>query len=236
MTLAGYGHLIFFGILIPIGAIRARKAIAMRPLPQRRRYFRAALVQVAMFGLLSIAVARVERVPLFPHDLPPRAAVAAGLAFLAIAIPAGWPQWVQAVRERRKVVALYMPTNNEERAMWIAAALLAGFCEEISWRGVQTTLLARVTGNLWIAIAITIVMFSIAHAIQGWNSVVVIAIYSAGFHAIVWLSGSLYVAMVVDFLYDLVAGFSYGYLGKKLGYEIPIDGGAAPPITSSDAF
>lgn len=35
----------------------------------------------------------------------------------------------------------------------------------------------------------------------------------------VWLSGSLYVAMAVHIMYDVTAGISYGRLGKQLGYS-----------------
>ena len=140
------------------------------------------------------------------------------------------------MREREKVVALFMPTNSTERMLWLAAAALAGFGEEITWRGVQTTLLNRVTGNIFIAIAIAIVMFAISHAIQGWGSVGVIAMYTAGFHAIVWLSGSLYVAMVVHFLYDLIAGLAYGHLGRKYGYTVPETTTGAPPLPAADSI
>lgn len=235
ISISGYAHLLFFGLLIPIGAVRSQKLLANRPLPPRQRYFRAAVIQVALFALLSIVVARQNAIVLFPRRAPPPLAFATGAVFLAIAIPFGWTRWVKAVRERQKVVALFMPTNNNERMLWLAAAALAGFGEEITWRGVQTTLLNRLTGNVWVAIAIAIVMFSISHAIQGWNSVAVIALYTTGFHAIVWLSGSLYVAMVVHFLYDLIAGLSYGYLGRKYGYDVPEATTTATPLPATDS-
>ena len=33
--------------------------------------------------------------------------------------------------------------------------------------------------------------------------------------------GSIDVAAPPDLVYDLIAGFSYAYLGKKHGYEVP---------------
>ncbi len=223
----GWAHLLLFGILIPLFAIRAGKVIRERPLGDRRRYFRAMLMQVGLFALFSIYVAHRNWIVIFSRRAPSPPSIATGGALLAIAIAFGWTQWRKAIARRDKVAALFMPVDNRERLIWIAASAVAGFGEEITWRGVQTTLLARLTGNLLVAIAITIAMFSVAHAIQGWKSVGIIAVFSACFHALVWFSGSLYVAMAVHFLYDLVAGFSYAYLGKKMGYFTPVDAGGA---------
>jgi len=102
--------------------------------------------------------------------------------------------------------------------LWIVAAALAGFGEELTWRGVQTALLARLTGSVAVAIAISIAMFAVSHVEQGWKSIWIVSPFAAVFHLLVWLSGSLYVAMVVHFVYDAIAGLSYGRLGRELGY------------------
>jgi membrane protease YdiL (CAAX protease family) len=225
----GYAHLVIFGIIIPILAIRSMKLMESRPFAARRRYFKAVLLQVAAFGAFSICVARLNWIEIFPRRMPPLSAIVAGAIFLSCAIAFGWTRWRKAVEERKRIVALFMPTDNVERMLWIASAAFAGFGEEITWRGVQTALLTRLTGNLLVAIFIAIVMFALAHAMQGWKSVGVIAVFTAGFHALVWLSGSLYIAMVVHFVYDLVAGFSYAHFGKKYGYVFPSgEGGEGP--------
>ena len=54
---------------------------------------------------------------------------------------------------------------------------------------------------------------------QGWKSAAIIAVFALGFQTIVWLSGSLYVAMAVHVLYDITAGLTYGRLGRELGYS-----------------
>jgi membrane protease YdiL (CAAX protease family) len=218
---AGFAHLLLFGILIPIAAIRSKKFLDRIALTPRRRYFTSIVVQVSALTLISFAVARAEGIALFPRALPPRNAIAAGVAFLVIAIAFGWTRWTKAVKERKRVVMLFMPTNAYERAFWVVSAALAGFGEELTWRGVQTALLTRLIGNFLAAVAICVVMFAIAHAIQGWDSTIAIAVFAAAFHGIVWLSGSLYVAMGVHFLYDLIAGFAYAYLARKMDYFSP---------------
>jgi len=213
---AGFGHLLLFGILIPIAAIRSKKFLDRIIYTPRRRYFVS--MQVGILALISLTVARLEFIPLFPRALPRPGAILAGALFLAIALAFGWTRWTKAVKERKPVIALFMPLNETERGLWVVSAALAGFGEEVTWRGVQIVLLDRVIGNFMVAVAICVVMFAIAHAIQGWTSTITIGIFAAAFHALVWFSGSLYVGMLVHFIYDLIAGFAYAYLARKLGY------------------
>jgi hypothetical protein len=44
-------------------------------------------------------------------------------------------------------------------------------------------------------------------------------VFAWPFRTVVWLSGSLYVAMLVHVLYDITAGMAYGRLGRELGYS-----------------
>ena len=112
---------------------------------------------------------------------------------------------------------------------WIAVAVLAGISEEITWRGVQAGLAFSLTRNVLIAILFCSISFSAGHMIQGWRSAAVILVLALGFHALVWLSGSLYVAMAVHIAYDVTAGISYGRLGRELGYQL--DPGESPAAT-----
>ena len=231
---AGYAHLLLFGILIPIAAIRSKGILDHIVLTPRRRYFISIIVQVSALTLASIAVARAEHIDVFPRRMPPGTAIAAGLAFLVFAIVFGWTRWTKAVKERKRVILLFMPLDASERAFWVVSSALAGFGEELAWRGVQTVLLTRLLRNFVLACAVSVVMFAIAHAIQGWSSTIAIGAFAAGFHVIVWLSGSLYVAMIVHFIYDVVAGFAYAYLARKLGYFSPEAGTfAADPAHSA---
>jgi membrane protease YdiL (CAAX protease family) len=100
--------------------------------------------------------------------------------------------------------------------MWVALSLSAGVGEELVWRGVLPSLLAVLTGSVAIAIALSVVSFALAHAIQGLRSVLAIATIAAAFHALVFVSGSLYVGMVVHFVYDVIAGFTYASFAREL--------------------
>jgi membrane protease YdiL (CAAX protease family) len=128
------------------------------------------------------------------------------------------PRWRRAVEERTRIVHLFMPETVKERAWWVLLSTLAGIGEEITWRGVQTALLAYMTGSFVAGAALSAISFGLAHSIQGWKSAALIAVFALGFQSVVWISGSLYVAMLVHALYDITAGFSYGKFGRELGY------------------
>jgi membrane protease YdiL (CAAX protease family) len=222
LNIAGWFHLVYFGVVIPWMVVRARTkfADAANPLPNRLCHFQSSALMIALFTSISIVVARVQWIDLFPRTVPTWSAIAAGIGLYAAAVAFMWPRWRRAVERRARIVHLFMPANAAERAWWIVVSFLAGIGEEITWRGVQTSLLGTLVGNYWIAAFLCAVSFGMAHFIQGWRSVVVIVFFGLGFQLLVWLDGTLYVAMAVHVVYDLTAGYMYGKLGHELGYQI----------------
>jgi membrane protease YdiL (CAAX protease family) len=232
INIAGWFHLIYFGLVIPIAAVLHRRKFsdAKKPLPNRVQFFQSTTVGIVVLGLISLLMARVQLIELFPLALPPLKAVIAGGIVLVTQIVLMRPLWRKAVARRDRVLYFYMPTNAAERTWWIVVAVTAGIFEEISWRGVQAGLLGNLTGSLVITMLACAACFGIAHASQGWVSVAIVAGFGIAFHSLVWLSGSLYVAMAVHIAYDITAGIMYGRLGREMGYNL--DPGTA--LTSSD--
>jgi membrane protease YdiL (CAAX protease family) len=111
-----------------------------------------------------------------------------------------------------------MPSNATERVWWLIVASVAGVGEEITWRGVQLALVGVLTGSYWVAALLCAISFGLVHIIQGWKSTAIIVAFALGFHLLVWLGSSLYVAMAVHVAYDLTAGICYGRLARELGY------------------
>jgi membrane protease YdiL (CAAX protease family) len=198
------------------------------------RHFQITAFEILMFTTISIAVAWVEWIPLFPRALPHFKGVIAGVAFYVAAVAFMRPRWRRAVETRVRVVHFFMPANAVEQGWWIAISFLAGIGEEIVWRGVQATLLVRLTGSFVIAALLSSISFGLAHFVQGWKSAAIISVFALGGHSIVWLSGSLYMAMAVHVVYDLTAGFNYARLGKELGY-VPVSEPLEPGSLASGA-
>jgi membrane protease YdiL (CAAX protease family) len=226
LTPFGWYHLVFFGVLVPVGAIRSKARISGRPLPPRRAHFFGTMVMLWLFAAASMAVARAEGIRLFPAQAPRAEGVIAGVVMLIVTMAFMRPRWRRAVEQRTRIVYLFMPRDATERLLWLLVAASAGFSEEITWRAVQPVLLTRLIGQPVLAAALVAVTFGIGHMVQGWRSAAIIVAFAVSFQVVVWLSGSLYVAMAVHFLYDLAAGLTYGKLGEELGY--PVEGVTQP--------
>lgn len=244
MTLAGWIHLLLFGIVVPIAVIRSKVRVdAGDPLPPLRGHLTATMITLLIFGAVSVIVAWLEGIPLFPRRSPSGAAWMAGAAFVGVTVVAMRPRWRRAVVERQRIVALFAPRDAGERRLWISASILAGLSEEITWRGVQFSLLGSLTGDPLVAAVLSAVMFGAAHLVQGHRTAWVIVGYALAAQALVWLAGSLYVAMAVHATYDAIAGLTYGRFATSLGYfdddtrvpaPAPLTATAFPPAEAAD--
>jgi membrane protease YdiL (CAAX protease family) len=215
----GWMHVIFFGLYVPFLVLRSQRHLSSgTAIPSVRQHFRSGAFAQLVFLTLSIAVASAEWIELFPRRLPRPAGIVAGAVMLAALFAFMRGRWRRNVERGLPIVRMFMPRDGVERAQWIALSTLAAVGEEVTWRGVQFVLLWQLFGSPILSAAACAVLFGIVHAVQGWKSTVIFMVVAAGFHVVVWLSGSLYVAMAVHFLYDVAAGINYGRLGRELGY------------------
>lgn len=229
-TFAGAFHLVLFGLVLPLAVFRAHRKMAKgtKAVPDPKIHFRGATIELASLMTLSILVARVTGIDLLAFDrskIVP--GLAAGVAMYVAAVAFTRPMWRRAVEKRAPIVRLFMPRDAGERAWWIVVSVLAGIGEEITWRCVQTQLLVPIVGAYAVAALLSAISFGGAHFLQGWRSCAVIVVFALGFQTIVWVSGSLFVAMAVHVAYDVTAGLTYGRLGRELGYAAPGPGSAA---------
>ena len=223
ISLAGWFHLGFFGLLIPWLAWRSRGQVARHTATLRARHFANVIIQLVIFLVISLAVAWVEHIPVWKpwagHWLG--WLLAAALAVGGIVVMR--PHWRKNVEKRDPTIRLFMPTNGTERRLWVLVAVAAGVSEEVTYRGVLFALLWMLTGSGWAAAVIAAIIFGVSHAVQGWKAAGIVTIIALALHGLVALSGTLYPAIVAHAVYDIVAGLTYGRLGRDLGYEM------APP-------
>ncbi len=204
-------------LVVPWAVLRNREsALAMADIPLALRFYAMLLPQVVL-GVLALATGFVEGIELFPARAPSGLSWFAGAVFLGVALLLVRPHWRRSIEEDKPTWRLFAPTSRRERRMWIALSLSAGIGEELVWRGVLPALIALLTGSLAIGIALSVASFALAHAIQGLRSVLAIAGIAAAFHVLVFVSGSLYTAMLVHFAYDVIAGFTYARFARELG-------------------
>ena len=227
----GWFHLLIFGLLIPVLAVRSRRHIVSgRPRPPRIAHYRASVMTLLLFGMLSVLTAQQQGIELFAARLErPALSLAAAAALLFGAVLFMRPRWRRAVERRAPAVYFFSPATAVERVWWVAVAILAGISEEITWRGVQAPLAAGVVHSAAGGAVLSAAMFGAAHATQGIKSAGIIAALALAFQGLAWISGSLVPGMVVHAAYDLVAGLSYGRLVRELGYDAPAFDEPAPP-------
>jgi hypothetical protein len=171
-ALLSWLHIGYFGIVLPIGALRARSKYRLRGAVaiDRVRHYHATVVSLATFGLFSILVAYKNEIVLFPRSMPSFTALSAGVAMYLLTIGIVKPRWRKAVEGKSSVVLSWMPRTPRERIWWFLVSVFAGVGEEITWRYVLVALLTPIVGNYWIAAAGSAISFVVAHAVQGFRS------------------------------------------------------------------
>jgi membrane protease YdiL (CAAX protease family) len=139
----------------------------------------------------------------------PRAAAAAAIALATcFGLRALARAWRTEEERRRLVVYRLAPRSAVEWGVFVLMALLAAVAEEIAYRGVGVAVLTFWSGQAIVAVLLCSAAFAVAHALQGWKSVVVILGFAFVMHALVAVTGSLVPAMVVHLVYDLAAGIA----------------------------
>jgi len=218
----GWYHLAMFGLVMPYAAIKSRARLAaLTQRPSLTAWLIRSAVMVVVAGALSLVTANLAWISLGRLAFPQPLHLLLGLVLLASFVAVMRPAWRQAVAERSSGAYYKMPLTGRERGLWIGTSIAAGVFEEITWRGVQITLLAALLGNPWLAALLSALMFAVAHAVQSVRAMAFIFVFSFLMSVLVAITGSLILPMLIHAAYDVIAGFSYARFGRELGYEPP---------------
>jgi membrane protease YdiL (CAAX protease family) len=223
MAPIGWYHLIIFSVLVPVLAWKSRRRSLRADAPKLplARFLRSGCVMLALFALLSWLTAWNQNLDIWSLSIQrPLVSIPLAVGLYVLAVVVMRPRWRRAVEKRLPHLRYFMPQTPEERRWWVAVSTCAGVSEEITWRGVQPPLLAYVTGSPVAGMALSAILFGAAHAMQGFRTSAVIVLFAVAFQFLVWTSGSLLLAMIVHAAYDITAGFTYGRLGRELGYGV----------------
>jgi membrane protease YdiL (CAAX protease family) len=153
-----------------------------------------------------------------------------GLAVLLLAIPLS-----RAMRdpsdERKRLVHALAPRDAKEYAVFVVIAIAAGIAEEAAYRGVALWILQPVFGSLAPAVLLSAMSFSVTHAVQGSRAMIIVFAIALVFHAMVYLTNTLVIAMVVHAVYDCIAGMAAAKRARELAAEDATKA-AAPAVTA----
>jgi len=217
--------LVVLFVLMPRAALRTarqlRQAQADGNVPPRARIAISTMFALTVLWLISALNASAMGTGLFWAANVGLGDVGLGVlafALLLLAIPLS-----RAIRspeeERRRLIMSIAPRNAREFAIFALVAVMAGIAEEAAYRGVAVWILTPIVGNIVPAMFLSAMAFAVAHAVQGGKAVLIVFGVAMVLHALVYLTNTLVIAMLVHTAYDLVAGFAAGRRAKALEAE-----------------
>lgn len=121
----------------------------------------------------------------------------------------------------RKIARKILPNSLVEFLPYFALAATAGVCEEFLYRGFAMAALSRVGLPTWLVVALTSLVFGLAHTYQGKSGVVGTALLGLVFGGFRVLYGSLVPVTVWHATVDIVAGVAgrrylkHGEIGQQ---------------------
>jgi membrane protease YdiL (CAAX protease family) len=244
----GIPHLLYFGVQRPYEAWRSRHACSRAERHSRivAATLHATVVQLATLGANSLAMlvilwmfssrdrlggyvfvfghavssARGVWSGLFPLQWPSVGAWLYGALAYVVMVGIDLPFSRRCIERGERHSHFSMPQTRSERLWWIGLSVAAGVGEELTWRGVQPELIAQITGALWPAVLLVLRDLRPWSYQPGWRWAMVAGAFGLLFHALVWLTGSLYVAIVVHVAVNVTVGLYSGVVGTRVGYGL----------------
>ena len=209
-------YLFIFGGFVPYLSIQSsRKVRAGAPIPPKKKIFLHTVIMELLFLGIALFAAAARHISVFNRGTLSPTALLTAAAFLAIALGAMPLLWKYSSDERKKRTLLSRPEATSDLGGWLAVSLAAGVVEEIVYRGVMLALVLPMTQNWYAAVGICVLCFALGHGNQGMWRAAFVGALATGFHALVALTGSLFLAMTVHFTYDFIAGVIYIRLAKQ---------------------
>lgn len=207
------GWLYIAAMVLVLPVLAARSAWVLNtgrvPLPSRGEVHLNTIVTLAVLLAVSLTVARLEGVSLFPRWAPGSTDAAAVAVFLLITLGVlvvRIGRLDPSMRTRLERVSMDNWRDPGQLAPYLLVCVMAGVAEEVAYRGVLTALLTRASGSQAAAVVVACIAFGAAHAVQGWRGAALACGFAALFHGLVAVTGDLYAAMIAHATYDLLAG------------------------------
>ena len=135
---------------------------------------------------------------------------AIGVAVWAVLLGIGALAPVVLGADTAKAINVIMPRGPFEAVVWVIVAATAGFVEELVFRGYLQTQLRRMGLPVVLAIAGQAIVFSLGHAYEGRNAIVVIAFYAVLLGGLAAWRRSLRPGMIGHVVFDVSVVFFMG--------------------------
>jgi membrane protease YdiL (CAAX protease family) len=211
LTPLSWFFLIVMSIVFPVAAIRTAKRTqgadgSAEIMSRSKLYVAGGVNQLVILGLAWYTARRQGLEFLGPASIGWRE-IAAGIGALGVmAALARGSEAMRSAEERRTMWVLgFVPTTAREWGLFVPLVTVASVGEELAFRGVLFSLLAILTGQPLLAALLSAAVFGIAHFPQGGKSVGIVVVIGLVKQTLVAVTGTLWVAIVVHFVYDIAA-------------------------------
>ncbi len=213
-------------LLLPCLAVRTSRQLE-RVRPTLIDVLVSLVVTQAVLVSLAIAAAWTKGLRLFPDPTPGWEGAAWGSALFGAMIAASLLHWRVRTPEEKRRLAFLKPHSLADAPVWLAISLIAGFAEELVYRGVLFQLVEGLVvswgpgaeTSWWISAGVCTLAFAAGHWVQGWSAMAIIVGFALAMHALVRLTGDLYAAMSVHAAYDFAAGWLVLWLYRREGLD-----------------
>jgi membrane protease YdiL (CAAX protease family) len=199
--------LCFVCIFIPYAAFRSYLRFKKHKVIGPKEQFQVRSM-VWMIGIcfLAVVVADRQQINLLGEGVPSARIALVGLVELAVLLFYVRASLPKSSNEHRGLLRLLLPEVKSEMRFWIYISVIAGLCEEVTYRSVVYTLVLRLTGSPGLSLALTSAAFAAAHALYGLRTALFIFLLGVFFQLSVVITGSLYLAIAIHIGYDLGFG------------------------------
>ena len=199
-------------VLLPIiVAYRKRRMPDLNPNPPIPiKQYLAIIANAVLLGSIALLTAFPEQIPVFGSFHADLKVIALAAAFLFINFAWARYEWTITPIEKKLRSGHFLPRTSVERATWVCTSFIVAIEEEIFFRGVLFLILLRITDNYWLASLISAISFAAIHLSYGWLASVILVVPAIGLQWLVRISGGLYPAIAVHFIYNAVNGIVYG--------------------------
>ena len=154
-----------------------------------------------------------------PEDFLIDIGIAIGFWIVALAVLAGLAfalgQVNQAAIDQMKhQIGNLSPRSGMELSIFISLSIVAGFVEEILFRGYLQRQIGAMAGKAWVGVIVSALIFGAGHGYEGTRNMVRIAVFGAMFGALALWRKSLRPGMMAHAFQDGLAGVGLYFMGR----------------------